>query len=202
MEKRCFESFKVFSCQKKRKAEKRKQNPRILSNFWRSFSKKIEKTPSSSIIHSLGGEYCWIVNQSARSNSKYAYTNCYIMFQVLFIQAPRRWLAKTERVGRPHRIKMASIRLRRGRNARIPSAFVIATGRPAKHGWSRYQWTSRLHNNWTDWSKLSILSFVLSLREELTFRDAITGFLVKWPLGNDRRNSSLMTCHFSGLSSA
>ena len=159
------------------------------------------KTPSSDIIHSLGGEYCWIVNQSARSNSKYAYTNCYIMFQVLFIQAPRRWLAKTERVGRPHRIKMESIRLRRGRNARIPSAFVIATGRPAKHGWSRYQWTSRLHNNWTDWSKLSILSFVLSLREELTFRDAITGFLVKWPLGNDRRNSSLMTCHFSGLSS-
>ena len=45
MEKRCFESFKVFSCQKERKTEDR-------------FLKKKEKTPSSSIIHSLGGEYC------------------------------------------------------------------------------------------------------------------------------------------------
>ena len=39
----------------------KKVSPRILSTFKRSFSKKMEKTPSSHIIHSLGGEYCLIV---------------------------------------------------------------------------------------------------------------------------------------------
>ena len=51
MEKRRFESFEVFSCLKK-------VNPRILSTFKRSFSKKMGKKPSSHIIHSLGGKYC------------------------------------------------------------------------------------------------------------------------------------------------
>ena len=57
MEKCRFESFKVFSCLKK-------VNPRILSTFKRSFSKKMVKKPSSHIIHSLGGEYCRIVRDS------------------------------------------------------------------------------------------------------------------------------------------
>ena len=42
----------------------KKVSPRILSTFKRSFSKKMAKTPSSHIIHSLGGEYCWIVRDS------------------------------------------------------------------------------------------------------------------------------------------
>ena len=46
MEKRCFESFEVFSCLKK-------VNPRILSTFKRSFSKKMGKKPSSHNIHTL-----------------------------------------------------------------------------------------------------------------------------------------------------
>ena len=41
-----------------------KVNLSILSTFERSFSKKLEKTPSSPIIHSLGVEYCWIVHDS------------------------------------------------------------------------------------------------------------------------------------------
>ena len=58
MEKRSFETFEVFSCLKK-------VNPRILSTFKRSYSlKKMGKTPSSHIIHSLGGEYCWIVRDN------------------------------------------------------------------------------------------------------------------------------------------
>ena len=32
--------------------------------FKRSFSKKMGQTPSSHIIHSLGGEYCWILRDS------------------------------------------------------------------------------------------------------------------------------------------
>ena len=36
----------------------KKVNPRILSPFKRSFSKKMVKKASSYIIHSLGGEYC------------------------------------------------------------------------------------------------------------------------------------------------
>ena len=51
---RGFESFKVFSCLKK-------DNPRILSTFERSFSKRAGKTSSSNIIHSLGGEYLTIL---------------------------------------------------------------------------------------------------------------------------------------------
>ena len=42
----------------------KKVSPRILSTFKRSFPKKIGKTPTSHIIHSLGGEYCWIVRDS------------------------------------------------------------------------------------------------------------------------------------------
>ena len=57
MEKRRFESFQVFSCLKK-------VNPRILSTFKRSFSKTMGKTLGSHIIHSLGGEYCWILRDS------------------------------------------------------------------------------------------------------------------------------------------
>ena len=57
MEKRRFESFEVFSCLKK-------VNPRILSTFKRSFSKKMGKNPRPHIIHSLGREYCWIVRDS------------------------------------------------------------------------------------------------------------------------------------------
>ena len=41
-----------------------KGNAGILSTLKRSFSKKLGKTPSSHIIHSLGGEYCWIVRAS------------------------------------------------------------------------------------------------------------------------------------------
>ena len=53
MEKRRFESLQVFSYLKM------KVNPRTLSTSKRSFSKKkMGKTPSSHIIHSLGGEYC------------------------------------------------------------------------------------------------------------------------------------------------
>ena len=36
----------------------KKVSPRILSTFKRSFSEKMGKTPSSHIIHSLGGGYC------------------------------------------------------------------------------------------------------------------------------------------------
>ena len=50
MEKSRFESFEAFSCLKK-------VNPRILSPFKRSFSKKMVKKASSYIIHSQGGEY-------------------------------------------------------------------------------------------------------------------------------------------------
>ena len=42
----------------------KKVNLRILSTFKRSFSKKMGKTPSSHITHSLGGEYCRIVRDS------------------------------------------------------------------------------------------------------------------------------------------
>ena len=42
----------------------KKVNPRILSTFKRSSSKKMGKKPSSHVIHSLGGEYCWIVRDS------------------------------------------------------------------------------------------------------------------------------------------
>ena len=42
----------------------KKVSPMILSTFKRSLSKKMGKTPSSHIIHSLGGEYCWIVRDS------------------------------------------------------------------------------------------------------------------------------------------
>ena len=51
MEKRRFESIEVSSCLKN-------VNPRNLSIFETSFSKKIGKTPGSHIIHLLGGEYC------------------------------------------------------------------------------------------------------------------------------------------------
>ena len=54
MVKRRFESFEVFSCLKKVK-------PTILSTFKRSFSKKLGKTPSLHIIHSLGGKYLTII---------------------------------------------------------------------------------------------------------------------------------------------
>ena len=55
MGKRCFESFEVFSCLLTN------INPRILSNFWRPLSKKIGKSPSSRVIHSLGGKYLTII---------------------------------------------------------------------------------------------------------------------------------------------
>ena len=42
----------------------KKVSPRILSPFKRSFPKKMGKTPSSHIIHSLRGEYCSIVRES------------------------------------------------------------------------------------------------------------------------------------------
>ena len=42
----------------------KKVNPGNLSTFERSFSQKIGKTPSSHVIHSLGGEYCWMVRDS------------------------------------------------------------------------------------------------------------------------------------------
>ena len=51
MGKRYYGSLEVFSCVKN-------VNPRILSTFKRSCSLNIGKTPSSHIIHSLGGEYC------------------------------------------------------------------------------------------------------------------------------------------------
>ena len=42
----------------------KKVNPRILSTFKRSFSKKKGKTPSPYIMHLLGGECCWTVRDS------------------------------------------------------------------------------------------------------------------------------------------
>ena len=54
MEKRRLNPSKSFLAWKK-------VNPRILSTFKRSFSKKMGKKPSAHIIHSLGGEYCWII---------------------------------------------------------------------------------------------------------------------------------------------
>ena len=42
----------------------KKVNPRNSSTFKRLFSKNMGKTPSSHIIHSLGGEYCWIDRDS------------------------------------------------------------------------------------------------------------------------------------------
>ena len=51
MEKRCFESFEVFSCLRK-----------VNLGFCRLLKdlslKKMGEKPSSHIIHSLGGEYC------------------------------------------------------------------------------------------------------------------------------------------------
>ena len=41
-----------------------------------------------------------------------------------------------------------------------------------------------------------------SLRKQPTFRDAITGFLAKWRLRNERRNSILTTRHYPNLGSA
>ena len=41
-----------------------------------------------------------------------------------------------------------------------------------------------------------------SLRKQPTFRDAITGFLTKWRLRNERRNSILTTRHNPDLGSA
>ena len=52
MDKRRFEVLRSLFLLKKN------VNPRILSSFKISFSKKIGKAPSSHIIHSLGGEYC------------------------------------------------------------------------------------------------------------------------------------------------
>ena len=80
MEKSRFESFEVFSCLKK-------VNPRILSTFKRSFSKKMGKKPSSHIIHSLGGEYCWIVRDSEpirllNHQDQCVYTNVFYDFVV------------------------------------------------------------------------------------------------------------------------
>ena len=47
-----FQSFKGFSCRKEK-------YPIILSTFeWWFSKKKMGKTPSSHIIHSLGGKYC------------------------------------------------------------------------------------------------------------------------------------------------
>ena len=42
----------------------KKVNPRVLSTFKRSFSKKKGKTLSSYIMHLLGGECCWTVRDS------------------------------------------------------------------------------------------------------------------------------------------
>ena len=42
----------------------------------------------------------------------------------------------------------------------------------------------------------------LSLRKQLTFRDVTTAFPAKWHPRNERRNSILMTCHYSDLASA
>ena len=57
MEKCRFESFQVFSCLKKKSALGfcRLLEDRSLKNW---------ETQSSRIIHSLGGEYCWIVRDS------------------------------------------------------------------------------------------------------------------------------------------
>ena len=41
-----------------------------------------------------------------------------------------------------------------------------------------------------------------SRRRRLTFCDAFIGFPAKWLLRNERRNSILMTCHYSDLASA
>ena len=51
------------------------------------------------------------------------------------------------------------------------------------------------------WSFLS-LWYICSLRKQLTFGDATTGFPAKWRLRNERRNSILMTRHYSDLGSA
>ena len=47
-----------------------------------------------------------------------------------------------------------------------------------------------------------ISSWKNSLRKQLTFGDATTGFPAKWCLGNNRRNSILITCHYQDLGSA
>ena len=66
MEKRRFESFEVFSFLKK-------GNCWILSTFKRSFSKKMGKTPSSHIIHSLGGEYLTIIPRARMGSESIAH---------------------------------------------------------------------------------------------------------------------------------
>ena len=48
-------------------------NPWILSSFERSFSKKMGKTPSSHIIHSLGGEYLAIISRVRMGFESIAY---------------------------------------------------------------------------------------------------------------------------------
>ena len=52
---------------------------------------------------------------------------------------------------------------------------------------------SEMHHN---------LAWVLSLRKQPTFGKATTGFPAKWRLRNERRNSILMTRHYSDLGSA
>ena len=51
----------------------KKVNPRILSTFIRSFSKKLGKTPSSHIIYSLGGEYLTIIPRARMDSESIAH---------------------------------------------------------------------------------------------------------------------------------
>ena len=61
-----------------------------------------------------------------------------------------------------------------------------------------------LHDTLMILKSLSILFGMkfLSLRKQLTFGDATTGFPAKWRLRNEHRNFILMTCHYPDLSSA
>ena len=72
----CFKSLEVFSCLKKHQSED------FVQTFERSFSTKIEKTLSSHIIHSLGGEYLTIIPRSLRGHEG-EWNNCYRKIQLV-----------------------------------------------------------------------------------------------------------------------
>ena len=50
----------------------KKVNPRILSTFPRSFPKKMGTSPSSNIIHSLGGEVLYNYPPKGEVNTPYS----------------------------------------------------------------------------------------------------------------------------------
>ena len=57
------------------------------------------------------------------------------------------------------------------------------------------------HQEWPQYND-QVLNHNSSLRKQMTFRNANNGFLTKWCLRNERRNSILIMCHYPDLGSA